>query len=263
MRHRVLCRASQSAPESYIVLEYAGGGEDGAQWAQNPALSGNLKTAVHQIVDGFQVLSDGGVTAHLEPDILPCITITNRDRESVIAEPPLTDYLWRAEKFMPEISITLLAPIRFEIPARTRFEMWAHASRHANRQGNQHGLSSDGWSRFIHRELRTAVLKQFNDESVDRPQFSQELYRDLARKSVVAGVSEIWIRPNWQLIDWPWFDTVFPAPKVHVPLLTPEQEKAKADRAEFVRKMNNNRRALASQGFVRNAQRGSWSKPSE
>lgn len=259
MRHRVLCRASQRSPESYVVLEYAGGGEDGAQWSENPAFSGNFRSAVHQIVDGFQVTSERGVTAHLEPDILPSITITQRDRESVIAEPPLTSYLWQAEKFMPQISVTLLAPIRFEAPARTRFEMWAHASRHAN-----HRLYSSGKERFIARELRAAILKQFNDESADRPERSVELYKDFSKKPAVSGVSEIWVRPSWQLVvDWPHFDVVFPDPKPPVRLLTPEQEQQKADRAEFVRKMNMSKRAMASQGRTYDAQRGSWSKPSE
>lgn len=255
MRHVVICRQSQNSPESCVTLEYNGSTEDGAGWFQVPDASTNFRTAVHQLVARLSIKDDRtAIVTYVEPDSLPAITITQRDAESVAKTPPLAggETAGLAE-YMPDLCIALLAPIRFELPTRTRFEPWAYAERFPS----QPGVDSTGRIQFIARQLGDAIFKLFDDVTVNPSNPGLERYKPFS-KSLVR--EEIWIRPSMQLVDWPNLAEVFPLPRP-LPVRTPEQLSKKELDDKVARLKRSSARQQTSLGRTFNPKTQSWANP--
>ena len=268
MRHVVLCRKSQSTPHSCVTLEYSGSTEDGASWSPVPGANSDFKSAVYQLMDRLSV-KDGttGAVTHIEPSDLPALTISQRDEASILENPPLVGKdIWALSQFMPDLDVTLLAPLHYEglhpsetitnpekKPNRTRFEKWSRASRGRSNR-NIYG-SRD---LFIVRELRAAVLKLFQDATEERPQHAQETYKGFSLYPITTGsISEIWIRPAWQLVHWPDISDLHPPPKP-IPTRPPELI-ARNERAQNVARIKrNNERINKSLGRTFNRRTQSW-----
>lgn len=250
MRHTVVCRQSRANPHQFTTLQWVNG-EDGWYWAES---SQTVATTLKCQVEALGIEGVG-------PEALPNITITGRDVGEVTAAPPMTEQNFHAMRVAQmDSSISLLVPIRHEVPERSIFELWVHLSRSA--YTNEHAgdlYGNEKHSRKFRQKLLAEHILSYFNAAQERVAGSLEIYKDWVTKLMP---EEIWVRPTWQATELLPQD--FPAPK---PASAPEPP-APADPdenyvIEFRRAQAANRRQMASKGLSFNETTRTWSKPSE
>ncbi len=151
MRHVVICRRQESAPESFTIINRTSG-EDGVQWHERHGVASQFESLVRLAIAEVGD-ADGGA--------MPALTITSRDLQSVLDNPPVDDQADLLTS-QPGVGLVVLMPIRLEDPTRTRYERWARLARHT------HGLTGAPLLSAINSHPGIFIQRQWSDRLLDR-----------------------------------------------------------------------------------------------
>ena len=253
MRHVVICRQREDAPESFTIANRTSG-EDGWQWAEVQGLVSRFESLIRHVI---------AEVGKAVGEAMPAITITTRSLQSVLEQPPLDD---QAKILTDQLNTGLVAlmPIRLEQPTRSRYEMWAQVSRHKHGLTGQPLLSAVNVSPniFIARLWADRLLDQFNaGETVQG--FAGATFRQFAQLPAWQR-REIWVRPSWEAINLlpETFEQKKPAPVFdRFAHLTPEQQEGAARAQEVIRQKRHVKGQWQSRGYSFNRATQAWTPP--
>lgn len=197
-RHEVICRRG----EDFRTLTLSAG-EDGWTWGES--VFGGFKLQAHTQAAAKRL-------AGVAPDLLPNLTITRRQVDDVIANPPLVHQSYGGLlDTQPGATLSIYAPVRHGV--RDKFERWTRVTRHMGGPD---------------RDIPILACAGLNEVGNTFP-FGAVLEQVLERE-IVGDNTEIWLRPHWQIAHVEFLPDAFPPEKVIINGRTPEMiERMEAD----------------------------------